>query len=95
MPEKPNPCNLKLVILPVEEDDSCCVWSHNLSAEDATRNWSSCETKVSSPLPSINARVTRRNTQMTARCVARNSLAHARKTYRDEDWKPANPKNQR
>ena len=35
MPENPNPCNLKLTILFVEEDDSCCVWSHNLSAEDA------------------------------------------------------------
>lgn len=35
MPEKPNLCNLKLTILFAEEDDSCYLWSHNLSAEDA------------------------------------------------------------
>jgi hypothetical protein len=37
MPEKANPCNLKLVILFVEEDESCGVFSHNLSAEDASQ----------------------------------------------------------
>ena len=37
MSEKPNPCNLKLVILFDERDESRCVFSHNLSAEDATQ----------------------------------------------------------
>jgi len=37
MPEKPNPCNLKLVILFDPRDESCCVFSHNLSAEDASQ----------------------------------------------------------
>lgn len=35
MPEKPNPCNLKLVVLCDPEDESCCVWRHNLGPEDA------------------------------------------------------------
>lgn len=35
MPERPNPCNLKLVVLCDPEDESCCVWRHNLSPEDA------------------------------------------------------------
>jgi hypothetical protein len=37
MSEKPNPCNLKLVILFGERDESRCVFSHNLSAEDASQ----------------------------------------------------------
>jgi hypothetical protein len=37
MSEKPNPCNLKLVILFDERDESCSVFSHNLSAEDASQ----------------------------------------------------------
>ena len=35
MSEKPNRCNLKLVILFDERDEWRCVFSHNLSAEDA------------------------------------------------------------
>ena len=37
MSEKPNPCNLKLVILFDPRDESCCVFSHNLSVEDANQ----------------------------------------------------------
>jgi len=37
MSEKPNPCNLKLVVLFDPRDESCCICSHNLSAEDASR----------------------------------------------------------
>mgnify|MGYP005825535699 CR=1 FL=1 len=37
MSEKPNPCNLKLVILFDERDESRWVFSHNLTAEDASQ----------------------------------------------------------
>ena len=37
MSENPNPCKLKLVILFDERDESRCVFSHNLSAEDASQ----------------------------------------------------------
>jgi hypothetical protein len=37
MSEKPNPCNLKLVMLFDPRDESCSVFSHNLSAEDASQ----------------------------------------------------------
>ena len=37
MSEKPNRSNLKLVILFDERDESRCVFSHNLSAEDASQ----------------------------------------------------------
>ncbi len=37
MSEKPNPCKLKLVMLFDPRDESCCVCSHNLAAEDARR----------------------------------------------------------
>ena len=37
MPEKPNPRNLKMVILFDPRDESFCVFSHNLSAEDASQ----------------------------------------------------------
>jgi len=37
MSEKPNPCNLKLVILFDPREESCSVFSHNLSAEDASQ----------------------------------------------------------
>jgi hypothetical protein len=35
MSEKPNPCNLKLVMLFEPRDESYCICSHNLSPEDA------------------------------------------------------------
>ncbi len=35
MPEKPNPRELRMVILFDPPDESFCVFSHNLSAEDA------------------------------------------------------------
>jgi hypothetical protein len=35
MSEKPNPCNLKLVMLFDPRDESYSICSHNLSAEDA------------------------------------------------------------
>jgi hypothetical protein len=37
MSEKPNRSNLKLVILFDERDESRCVFSHNLSVEDASQ----------------------------------------------------------
>ena len=37
MPEKPNPRELRMVILFDPQDDSFCVFSHNLSAEDASQ----------------------------------------------------------
>ena len=37
MSEKPNPCNLKLVMVFDLRDESCCLCSHNLSAEDASQ----------------------------------------------------------
>jgi len=36
MPEKPNPRELRMVILFDPQDESFCVFSHNLSAEDAS-----------------------------------------------------------
>ena len=37
MSEKPNPCNLKLVLLFDPQDESCSICSHNLTAEDASQ----------------------------------------------------------
>ncbi len=37
MPEKPNPRELRMVILFDPQDESFCVFSHNLSAEDASQ----------------------------------------------------------
>src|SRR5260370_17902862 len=37
MPEKPNPRELRMVILFDPPDESFCVFSHNLSAEDASQ----------------------------------------------------------
>jgi len=37
MPEKPNPRELRMVILFDPQDESFCVFSHNLSAEDTSR----------------------------------------------------------
>jgi hypothetical protein len=37
MPEKPNPCELRMMILFDPQDESFCVFSHNLSAEDASQ----------------------------------------------------------
>ena len=37
MSETPNPCDLKLVILFDPREESCTVFSHNLSAEDASQ----------------------------------------------------------
>ncbi|MGE5114245.1 MAG: hypothetical protein ACM3JB_25570 [Acidobacteriaceae bacterium] len=37
MSENPNPCDLKLVILFDPRDESCSVFSHNLSVEDASQ----------------------------------------------------------
>jgi hypothetical protein len=41
MPEKPNPCNLKLVMVfdLGDGDDLCSISSHNLNAEEAERKW--------------------------------------------------------
>jgi hypothetical protein len=35
MSEKPNPCNLKMVLLFNPRRESCCICYHNLSPEDA------------------------------------------------------------
>jgi hypothetical protein len=37
MSEKPNPRNLKLVLLFDPQDESCSICSHNLTAEDASQ----------------------------------------------------------
>ena len=37
MSENPNPCDLKLVILFDPRDESCSVFSHNLTIEDASQ----------------------------------------------------------
>ena len=37
MSENPKPCDLKLVILFDPRDESCSVFSHNLSVEDASQ----------------------------------------------------------
>jgi len=37
MSEKPNPCNLKLVLLFDPQDESCSICNHNLTAEDASQ----------------------------------------------------------
>jgi len=37
MPEKPNPRELRMVILFDPQDESCSICSHNLTAEDASQ----------------------------------------------------------
>ena len=60
MSEKPNPCNLKLVLLFDPQDQSCSVYSHNLTIEDASKKLDELV-------------YMQRTTQMTARRVGRNS----------------------
>ena len=88
MPEKTNRRNLKLVILFDPRDESAASSATTSARKMRARNWTSYDTKASSPSPSIKARIMRRGTRTTARCVGRNSLAHVRKTPPDERWKP-------